>query len=133
MEYKVLVVDDEDFVLRMIQRMLLSLNHEVYSTNSGYEAVNMALNQNFDAVICDFYIPDLGGEEVVKQLTQLQPRPYIICISSGTFRLSLDSRQDHAINLVLTKALEMGADAVLHKPIMEKDLKNVLNSMNYVT
>jgi DNA-binding response OmpR family regulator len=68
MQKSILVIDDEDDVLQIVRSVLNTKGHEVYTTNSGEEGVELASQIYPDLVICDLMMPRVSGLEVIKRL-----------------------------------------------------------------
>ena len=88
---RVLLVEDEDMVRKVVSRMLTSRGYEVQSAASGAEA--MALFdapdlEDFDLLVTDLMMPDGGGLGVARSLTARMPKLRVLLVSgyssSGT-------------------------------------------------
>jgi signal transduction histidine kinase/ActR/RegA family two-component response regulator len=108
---KVLVVDDEDSVRTIIQRSLTLLGYEVDVASSGAEAVaKYQKNGNYDLVILDMIMPKMAGEEVFRQLSEIDPNVAVL-IASG---YSSDGRTK--------KILSSGGLGYIQKPFAVEEL-----------
>lgn len=67
---KVLVVDDEPNIVELLTVSLKFQNFEVYSANSGNEALRTAREVNPDAYILDVMMPGMDGFELLGKLRQ---------------------------------------------------------------
>ena len=67
---KVLVVDDEPNIVELLTVSLKFQNFEVYSANSGNEALRIAREVNPDAYILDVMMPGMDGFELLGKLRQ---------------------------------------------------------------
>lgn len=67
---KVLVVDDEPNIVELLTVSLKFQNFEVYSANSGNEALRVAREVNPDAYILDVMMPGMDGFELLGKLRQ---------------------------------------------------------------
>lgn len=67
---KVLVVDDEPNIVELLTVSLKFQNYEVYSANSGNEALRVAREVNPDAYILDVMMPGMDGFELLGKLRQ---------------------------------------------------------------
>ena len=85
---RILIVDDETFVLAAIERVLRRAGHEVVATNNGIQALEAAETTQFDAAIVDFNMPGPDGLAVLRQLFACQPRCMRI-LASGALDLPL--------------------------------------------
>jgi two-component system, cell cycle sensor histidine kinase and response regulator CckA len=85
---RVLLMDDEEMILKVSQELLQHMGYEVTAARNGEEAVGfyrqaMELKKPFDAVVLDLVIPDgLGGKEVIQELAAIDPQVRGI-VSSG--------------------------------------------------
>ncbi|GAB6907179.1 hypothetical protein JCM12296A_30160 [Desulfosarcina cetonica] len=80
----ILVVDDEEYILRADQAMLSELGYTVMLANGGKEALKVfeANKDRIDLIILDLIMPDLSGELVYDRVKALQPNVRVI-LSSG--------------------------------------------------
>ncbi len=63
---KVLVVDDEPDILRLVHDVLTGSGFEVYTANTGERALDLALTLRPDLVILDIVLPGMSGLEVCR-------------------------------------------------------------------
>jgi two-component system probable response regulator PhcQ len=72
--YRIMVVDDEDNILRALRRVLgCQEDWEVELYNDPAQALAHSEAQVFDAVITDYSMPEVDGIELLKQFRALQP------------------------------------------------------------
>lgn len=81
---KILIVDDEETIHKVLNALLIHIGFGVYSAGSGEEALKVyQRHQNeIGIVILDLTMPGMGGEEVFCQLRQINPDVKVI-VSSG--------------------------------------------------
>jgi DNA-binding response OmpR family regulator len=75
---KVLLVDDEPGILRILTIQLKHSDLETISTTSGAEAVELARTKNPDAVLLDVLMPGMSGLEVLQRIREFSKVPVII-------------------------------------------------------
>ena len=80
----ILLVDDEDLLLRMGETILASYGYRVLTANSGAKALEIILRgaAPVDLMITDLVMPLMSGRELVEQVRRVAPQTRIIC-SSG--------------------------------------------------
>jgi signal transduction histidine kinase len=80
----ILIVDDEDIVLRMAGSVLNQAGYEVLSASNGSEAINIYESQSrrIDAVVLDMTMPVMGGQQTMEHFAARWPDATIIA-SSG--------------------------------------------------
>ena len=72
MAKKILLVDDEELVIRSIGKLLQKQGHDVVMANSGEDAIALVQKGIFDLVVLDVRMPGMNGIEVVKSIRQFQ-------------------------------------------------------------
>ena len=71
---RVLIVDDEENVLRALKRELRGEPYEVFSATSGEEGLRIAVEYHPDVVISDYRMPGLTGVEFLSSLKEMLPQ-----------------------------------------------------------
>ena len=117
---RLILVDDEQIVLRGIQHVLSKCSHicEIVGTaNSGKNGLQMIDQLRPDVVITDVKMPDIDGIELIKRSMQKHPNLYIIILSGyAEFQFARD-------------ALRYGAYDYLLKPCKHKYISNLLEKI----
>ncbi len=80
---KILLVDDEELVLKSCHEMIESLGYDVISTTKPEDALSIyqTLHQELDLVILDMIMPEMDGADVFDQLVSINPEIKVIVIS----------------------------------------------------
>ena len=83
---RVLIVDDEELVLRSLKRMLRK-GYDVDISTTGKQALNLITNNDYDAIVCDIMMPQMSGVALFQKLKEIKPEACdrIMFISAGTF------------------------------------------------
>jgi PAS domain S-box-containing protein len=84
---KILVVDDEEIVLRTVKR-LLSKDHDVLTIADAKEALALcAGGRTFDLILCDLMMPDMTGMDLHAELARIAPKQAarMIFLTGGAF------------------------------------------------
>ena len=109
---RILVVDDEAPIQRILRRNLMMNGYEVLVAEDGKQAVEIALQQQPDLILLDLCLPgDLDGLDVCKQIRSAKHKTPIIVLSAVT-----EEKQK-------VRALDMGADDYLTKPFSNDELQ----------
>src|SRR6266581_4328527 len=118
---RILVIDDEDVVRRMLRTALELQGHEVIEATQGDEALQMQQAFPPDLVITDILMPGKDGLEVIMALRRQAPRLKVIAMSGGGRFRQIDA---------LETAEMLGAVATVRKPfnltVVLETVKNVL-------
>ena len=109
---KILVVDDEPEICRLLKMLLTKEKYEVITAPNGEEALKILNSTLFDLMILDMLLPGIGGYEIIKQVRDksLQKLLPIMIISGNT------SKEDEIA------ALNAGADYYVRKPFENNEL-----------
>jgi CheY-like chemotaxis protein len=103
----VLVVDDEEALVRLAEEVLASLGYEPAGCLGAREALEVfrAAPERFDAVLSDVLMPEMTGPELVRELRRLRPElPAILMSGYGGPDLQAQA-QAAAVQAVLMKPL----------------------------
>ena len=106
---KVLVVDDEQQILRALRVILREAGFEALPAATGEEALDLAALQRPDAAIIDLLLPDIDGVELARRLREWTDMPLIV--------LSAVGEEDAKV-----RALAAGADDYVTKPFGPREL-----------
>jgi DNA-binding response OmpR family regulator len=106
---RLLVVDDDRKLCRLIADYLDPLGYDVAAVHTGPEGVERATAEAWQAVILDLMLPGLDGFEVLKQIRRTSDVPVLM----------LTARGDEADRIV---GLEIGADDYLPKTFSSREL-----------
>ncbi len=71
---KILVVDDEEGVARLIADMLMEEGFDVSKTTSPHDALKLTETEVFDVVLSDFKMPNMNGETFYRAMEKIAPR-----------------------------------------------------------
>ena len=113
MTRRVLAVDDDPFILKVLGRYLEPEGVEVLGVGSGEEALERARKEAVDAVILDLHLPGMDGFEVCRRL-KTDPE------TAGIPVIMLTAAYADPVHE--QRGLEAGADAYLAKPFLRKAL-----------
>jgi two-component system, OmpR family, KDP operon response regulator KdpE len=100
---RILIVDDEPQITRVLRRSLSSCGYEIQTADEGEEALEVFRKWKPDLVITDLAMPNMGGLELCRRLRSASRVPIIVLSVRGEERQKVE-------------ALDMGADDYITKP-----------------
>jgi two-component system OmpR family response regulator len=114
---RVLVVEDDDRIARLIHKGLQRDGYGIDLVGTGEEGVWMATENDYDAIVLDVGLPGTDGIEVCRRLRQLERWAPILML---TARVTVDDR---------VRGLDAGADDYLAKPFSMAELRARLRAL----
>lgn len=106
---KILVVEDNEDINRILSRYLSREGYQVSSAFSGTEAKLLSSMNTYHLIILDLMLPGMPGEELIKEIDKTKHTP-ILVISAKT---TLEDR---------VNALKLGADDYMTKPFEREEV-----------
>ncbi len=107
--YKILIVDDEEMIRRLISKYAVFEGHTVDEAGDGMEAVTKCRNGDYDIIICDIMMPELDGFSACREIRRFSDIPIIMLSARGE-----EYDKIHGF--------EVGADDYVVKPFSPKEL-----------
>jgi len=111
---KILLIDDEDDILRVLSMSLRSDGYEVVTAASGKEGIEVFQDQLPQIILTDIKMPGMDGLQVLRHIKELSPDTEVIIITGH-------GDIDSAI-----EALQYGASDFINKPVKDEALSIAL-------
>jgi DNA-binding response OmpR family regulator len=83
---KILIVDDDQNILRLYREELEEEGYHVVTASSGQEAIEMFEKEDPDLVTLDILLPDIDGIKLLRQMKEKRPRMPIIMSTAYDYR-----------------------------------------------
>jgi two-component system, OmpR family, response regulator ResD len=108
-EAKILVVDDEERIRRLLKMYLERENYVIEEAENGDVAVEKAIQNEYDLILLDIMMPGKDGIEVCKEIREVKATPIIMLTAKG-----------EEINRV--QGFEVGTDDYIVKPFSPREV-----------
>jgi len=103
---KILIVDDEEGMRRLLCRLLNRDGFETVAAESGVEALRILASDDVDLVITDIQMPQMGGLELLSEIKAFNPTlPVIVITAYGTVESAVQALRSGAYDYI-TKPFE---------------------------
>lgn len=110
MKANILIVDDEKTICETLAQVLSEEGYETETANNGREALEKVQESNFEVVITDLKMPELGGIELLEKIKLISPETSVIIITAyGSMESAIE-------------ALRLGAYDYIVKPLDFEDV-----------
>jgi DNA-binding response OmpR family regulator len=107
---RILAVEDDPGILRMLERGLRAAGHQVLTAANGEDGALLATEESVDVVLLDISLPELSGHDVLARIRSRRPELPVLML---TARDDLETK---------VRALDAGADDYLTKPFAFEEL-----------
>jgi len=115
---KILVIDDEAGIRSSLKGILEDEGYAVSTTDSGEAGLDILRNENFDLVLLDIWLPQMGGLDVLEKIKKSEEETQVVMISG------------HGSIATAVKATKLGAFDFLEKPLsLDKVVLTVKNAL----
>lgn len=108
-EHSVLVVDDDQLVIRLVRSNLEKTGYTVLTASDGQSALDVVVSNLPDLIILDLMLPDMDGYEVCRKIREVSLAPVIMLTAKG-------EQSDKLLGF------EVGTDDYLTKPFAPQEL-----------
>ncbi|MDD4996660.1 MAG: response regulator [Syntrophales bacterium] len=115
----ILLVDDEEMIIKVAERILKKLGYRVMTAQNGQEAVEIyrTHRDRIDLVILDMIMPGMGGKELYNTLKKMNPEAKVL-LSSG-----------YSIDGEAMEIMESGCNGFLQKPFSPSQLSQKIREI----
>ena len=110
MAKKILVVDDDPALVRLVDRILTKKEYEVLNAGSGQEALRLLFAHRPDLVLLDAVMPQMDGYQTCSRIRDMSDIPVIMFTGQQKSEENIE------------RGLDCGADGYLLKPVGGKEL-----------
>lgn len=118
---RILLAEDTPANQKLVSRILNKRGHTVEVVDNGRRAVELVQQEDFDVVLMDVQMPVMDGFQATKAIRAIQ--------DPGKSRLPILAMTAHAMKGDQDRCLEAGMDAYVSKPINNRELVRVLESL----
>ncbi|MFC2019437.1 response regulator [Chloroflexota bacterium] len=116
MAEKILIVEDNSQNMRVIQMALRRLGYTFLEASDGEAGMAAAIQEKPDLIIMDVQLPKMDGLEITRRLREMPEFSQVPIIAITAYAMKGD----------MERALAVGCDAYLTKPINTRELPKVI-------
>lgn len=101
---RLLVIDDEQYVLDVIETIITDMGYEVVSRSSSVEGEREAIENDYDLILVDIRMPEKNGAEITESVCTKKPNANVLVITG------------YPSDPLVRRAIDAGARGILKKP-----------------
>ncbi len=117
---RILVIDDQEPIRRIVRRALELQGHQVLDASDGEMGMQVLARHGADVVITDIFMPGQDGILTLRQIRKLYPDVKVIVMSGGDSTGMMDLRRDAEL---------LGAVRSLPKPFNAKEIIDLVRQV----
>ncbi len=114
---RILIIDDDEYVVASLRALLEAHGHQVDTADNGRSGLDSITAGTFDLVICDVFMPEMDGFETIRAIHERDPDLPVLVMSGFMFSNSAMRAPNF-----LAMAVELGAAASIAKPFQPREL-----------
>jgi CheY-like chemotaxis protein len=114
---KILLIDDDEFILSTLTSFLENAGHSVAKTTDGPQGIDLYTRVKPAAVILDLGLPSMDGLQVLKRIRELDADARVIVLTGYPSKAAANTAQ------------AMGAASFLSKPVEQRTLLTTLDAV----
>ena len=117
--YKILVVDDDPYILMSLEFLMRKNGFDVIIARNGAETLELLEQNNLDVVLLDIMMPDIDGYAICKLIKSSEKHKdcKVVFISAKSKELDIQ------------KGYDLGAELYITKPFSNKDILNKITAL----
>jgi len=117
--YKILVVDDDPFILMSLEFLMRKNGFDVMIARNGTETLELLDQNSPDVVLLDIMMPDVDGYAICKHIKSTEKHKLckVVFISAKSKEIDIQ------------KGYDLGAELYITKPFSNKDLVNKITAL----
>ncbi len=130
--YRLLIVDDEENIRKLIHKYAEYDGHEVSEAENGMQAVEMVKKNDFDLIVMDVMMPELDGFSAAAEIRKMKDTPIIMLSARGEeydrihgFMTGID---DYVVKPFSPKELMLRIHAILSRRVRNTDRTDIFEA-----
>lgn len=128
---RILIVDDEQYICKILSRMMENQGFDALTAYEGETALKMIRSEIPDVLLLDFMMPGINGMEVMKYAKELDPDlPVVMITAYANIQGAVEAIRAGAHNYLAKPFQHVEVIEVVNRALAERDLKQKLKSLS---
>lgn len=116
---RILIADDEAFLLQGLSRALQNPATYVMMVETGAEAVAEVASSFYQLCFLDLYLPDLDGTKVLERIKEISPATKVVMMTAGIVSNEMKDSIENSAYMFITKPFELLQVKMIVKRVLE--------------
>jgi DNA-binding NtrC family response regulator len=117
---KILIVDDEAFLLQGLGRALQTPATDVKMVETGTAALAEVASSDYELCFLDIFLPDLDGTKVLQKIKVLSPQTKVVIMTAGVVSNEMKDLIESSAYMFLAKPFELLQVKMIVKRVFEE-------------
>lgn len=129
---KILIIDDSLDICQLMDRFLTKKGHEVQTSITGKNGLELLKKNSFDLIFCDFKLREMDGRDVLKKAKEISPNTQVVIITGyADIKIAVEVIKNGALDY-LTKPLIPDEILILIERALQLKNADKSYSVNFV-
>ena len=117
---KILIVDDEAFLMEGLGNALQSAAADVKTVETGKSALQEVASFPYHLCFLDIYLPDIDGVEVLKRIKEISPQTKVVMMTAGVITSKMQEDIENNAYMFIAKPFDLLQVKMLAKRVLEE-------------
>ena len=117
---RILIVDDEAFLLQGLCRALQTSDMEVRMVETGSAALAEVASSDYQLCFLDLFLPDLNGTKVLEKIKEISPQTKVVIMTAGVVNNEMKDSIENSAYMFITKPFELLQVKMIVKRVLEE-------------
>jgi DNA-binding NtrC family response regulator len=117
---RILIVDDESFLLDGLEKALKTDSTDVMTVETGNSALQEIAASPYQLCFLDLFLPDVNGVDVLKKIKEFSPKTKVIVMTAGVVTQSMQENIEKDAYMFITKPFDLLQVKMLTRRILEE-------------
>ena len=104
---RILIVDDDDAIRNMVERVLRREKFEVESARDGFEAIEKLSQNDYGTILLDLMMPRIDGHGVLQFLERREDAAPPVIVMSANLQSALETRSATSVQKIMPKPFDI--------------------------
>jgi signal transduction histidine kinase/CheY-like chemotaxis protein len=100
---RILVIDDEEYVIEVLNDILTEFGHRVTSTTSALDAIEKVRQNPFEIVITDLGLPHMNGYQIAREVKNINSAIQVILVTGWAVNILEDKKMEKTVDFIVNK------------------------------
>ncbi len=134
MAKKILIVDDDLYMIKLLDNYLQKEGYQTHTVTKGKPALKLLVKKSFDLVLCDIRLPDIEGSVLLSHILKVSPNTAVVMMTAyAEIRDAVRCIKSGAFDYVTKPILPENISNVVKKALASKELPESFDDFEFIS